>query len=78
MGLKFSCAPLFISITVPSRLNRLNFIILLDSLHYAMCTTFSMLDNPGGTGCDEVCFPVHGGWDNRNVSGWCVIVSKSV
>ena len=27
-----------------------------------------MLDGPGGTGCDEVRFPVHGGWDNRNVS----------
>ena len=32
------------------------------------CTSFSMLAGPGGTGCDEVRFPVHGGWDSRDVS----------
>ena len=32
------------------------------------CAPFSMLGGPGGTGCDEVCFPVHGGWDSRDVS----------
>ena len=31
------------------------------------CASFSMLGGPGGTGCDEVHFPVHGGWDNRDV-----------
>jgi hypothetical protein len=31
------------------------------------CASFSMLDGPGGTGCDEVRFPVHGGWDSRDV-----------
>ena len=27
-----------------------------------------MLGGPGGTGCDEICFLVHGGWDSRDVS----------
>ena len=27
-----------------------------------------MLHGPGGTGCDEVCVPVHGCWDSRDVS----------
>jgi hypothetical protein len=36
---------------------------------------FSMLGGPGGTGCDEVYFIVHGGWDSRDVG---VIVSKNV
>ena len=31
------------------------------------CASFSMLDGPGGTGCDNVCFPVHGCWDCRDV-----------
>ena len=26
-----------------------------------------MLDSPGGTGCDEVRFPIHGCWDSRDV-----------
>ena len=26
-----------------------------------------MLDDPGGTGCNEVCFLVHGCWDSRDV-----------
>ena len=35
----------------------------------------SMLGGPGGTGCDEVRFLVHGVWDTRDVSvagvcGW--------
>ena len=45
------------------------------------CAPFSMLDGPGGTGCEEVRFPVHGGWDSRDVSmaGMydCVKESKS-
>ena len=28
------------------------------------CASFSMLDGPGGTGCDV---PVHGNWDSRGV-----------
>jgi hypothetical protein len=42
-----------------------------------MCTT-SMLGSPGGTGCDEVCFPVHSGWDSRDVSvgGVCDCVKE--
>ena len=31
------------------------------------CASFSMLDGPGGTDCDEVHFPVHGFWDSRDV-----------
>jgi hypothetical protein len=30
--------------------------------------SFSMLGGPSGTGCDEVHFPVHGGWDSIDVS----------
>ena len=26
-----------------------------------------MLGDHSGTDCDEVCFPVHGGWDSRDV-----------
>ena len=26
-----------------------------------------MLGGPGGTGCNEVRFPVHGCWDSRDV-----------
>jgi hypothetical protein len=33
-----------------------------------LCATFSMLDGPVGTDCNEVCFPVYGGWDRRDVS----------
>ena len=32
------------------------------------CALFSMHDGPSGTGCDEVYFLVHGGWDSRDVS----------
>ena len=32
------------------------------------CAPFSMHGDPAGTGCDEVCFPLHGGWDSRDVS----------
>ena len=31
------------------------------------CASFSMLDGAGGTGCDEVRFPVHGCWNSRDV-----------
>ena len=43
------------------------------------CAPFSMPGGPGGTGYNEVHFPIHGGWDNRDVV-WlvCVIVSKNV
>ena len=27
-----------------------------------------MFGCPGGTGCNEVRFPVHGDWDNRDIS----------
>jgi hypothetical protein len=32
-----------------------------------------MFGGPGGTGCDEVLFPVQGSWDSRDVSvaGMC-------
>ena len=30
--------------------------------------SFSMLGGPGVTGCNEVRFPFHGGWDSREVS----------
>ena len=29
---------------------------------------FSMLGDPGGTGCDGIHFLVHSGWDSRDVS----------
>ena len=60
-----------------------NTIMLLDSLYYERsfsltwvfsrsfsmpCASFSMLGGPDGTGSDEVRFPVHGGWDSRDVS----------
>jgi hypothetical protein len=32
------------------------------------CAPFSMLCGSGGTGRDGVSFPVHGGWDSREVS----------
>ena len=32
------------------------------------CASFLMLDGPGGTGCDEVRFPVHDFWNSRDVS----------
>ena len=37
------------------------------------CAPLSILHGPGGTGCDEVHFPVHDGWDGRDVSvaGMC-------
>ena len=31
------------------------------------CAPFSMHGGPGATDCDEVHFPVHGGWDSRDV-----------
>ena len=30
------------------------------------CASFSMLDGPGGTDCDEFRFPVHGRWNSRD------------
>ena len=37
-----------------------------------------MLGSPGGTGCDEVHFPIHDGWDNRGASmtGMCDCVKE--
>ena len=32
------------------------------------CAPLSMLGGPGGTGCDDVLFPIHGGCDSRDVS----------
>ena len=60
----------------------MGFIILLDSFHYARtfsleflseifsmpCASFSVLGGPGGIGCNEVRFLVHGGGDSRDVS----------
>ena len=42
------------------------------------CVPFSMLDGPGGTGCYEVCFPIHGSWDSRDVrlTGLCDFVEE--
>ena len=31
------------------------------------CASFSKLDGPDGTGCDEVRCMVHGCWDSRDV-----------
>ena len=31
------------------------------------CASFSTLDGPGGTGCNEVSFPVHGCLGSRDV-----------
>ena len=39
------------------------------------CESVSMLVGPGGTGCDEVRFSVHGGWDSRDAS---VLYSKLI
>ena len=36
---------------------------------------FLMFGSPGGTGCNEVGFLVHGGWNSKYVG---VTVSKSV
>ena len=68
--------------------------ILWDSLHYAKfsftwvfsrrfsvsCVPFSMLGSPCRTGCDGVCFLVHGIWDNRDVSvaGVCDFIKECV
>ena len=37
-----------------------------------------MLVSPGGTGCDEICFPAHGSWGTRDVSvaGMCDCVKE--
>ena len=67
--------------------------ILLDSLQYVKsslswvysrsfsvpCATFSMLGHPSGTGCNGVRFPVHGGWDSRDVSvvGVCNFIKEN-
>ena len=32
------------------------------------CAPFSILGSRGGAGCIEVCFPVHGGRNSRDVS----------
>ena len=44
------------------------------------CASFSMLDGPGGTGYEKVRFPVHGGWNSRDVSvaGVCHCVKECV
>ena len=44
------------------------------------CAPFSMLGGLGGTGCDEVRFPVHDGWGSRDVSvaGVCDCVKECV
>ena len=58
----------------------LHYNILLCSLHYAKsslksieqafwcCAPLSMLGRLGRTSCDEVHFPVHSGWNSRDVS----------
>ena len=40
--------------------------------------SFSVLGSLGGTGCDEVRFPLHGGCDSRDVSvaGMCDCVKE--
>ena len=42
------------------------------------CASFSMLDGPGGSGCNEVHFLLHGGWGSRDVSvaGVCDCVKE--
>ena len=41
------------------------------------CAPFSMLGGPGGIDCDEVRFPVHGGWDSRDsVAAVCDCVKE--
>jgi hypothetical protein len=37
-----------------------------------------MLGSPGGTGCDDVHFPIHGSWDGSDVrvTGMCVYVKE--
>ena len=32
------------------------------------CAPLSMLGSPGGTGCSGVHFPIHRGWNSRDVS----------
>ena len=32
------------------------------------CAPFSMLGSSSGTGCIEVCFPVHSSWDSKDIS----------
>ena len=39
------------------------------------CASFSLLGSSSGTGCNEIRFPVHGGWDSRDVD--VISVSKS-
>ena len=43
-----------------------------------LCAPFLMLDSPGGTGCDEVRFPVRGAYDTRDVdvAGVCDCVKE--
>ena len=42
--------------------------------------SFSVLGSLGGTGCDEVRFPLHGGCDSRDVSvaGMCDCVKECI
>ena len=42
------------------------------------CAPFSILGGSGGTGCDEVSFPVQGGWGSRvvSVAGVCDCVNE--
>ena len=56
---------------------RINCIIRLTSLSWVFSSflvpwaPFSMLGGPCGTGCDEVHFPVQGGWDSTKQNEIC-------
>ena len=52
---------------------------MIDSLHYAKpcifsrsfslpCAPLSLLGGPSKPGCNVKCFPVHNGWNSRDVS----------
>ena len=59
-------------------MQNLHLIELLAEAFRAMCTIINawQLD---GTGCDGVRFPVHSGWNNRDINmAGMLIVSKSV
>ena len=44
------------------------------------CAPISVFGGPGGTGCDEVRFPVHGSLDSRDISvaGVCDFVKEEL
>ena len=44
------------------------------------CAPLSMLDGPSGTGCNGVRFPIHSGWNSRDLSvaGVCDCVKECV